>query len=163
MNWLGLLALYIRVRFGKPPKTTKLGISTPHRTHLAADERCSWRLALTLLHEDVSSIDSRNERLNLWRKASFLYPSICLFISDTSVIKFSKISSLWVQTSNLLFLVIVSWVCFRPKFVPDFPDLVRSQQTPFSIHLFRNLILNFKELKPRSYTPDEHAHCGVRV
>ena len=57
---------------------------------------------LHIQHENVSSIDSKNERLNLWRKASFLYPSICPFISDTSVIKFSKTSSLWVLTSNLL-------------------------------------------------------------
>ena len=57
---------------------------------------------LHVQHENVSSIDSKKERLNLWRKASFLYPSICPFISDTSVIKFSKISSLWVPTSDLL-------------------------------------------------------------
>ena len=57
---------------------------------------------LHIEHENVSSINSKNERLNLWRKASFLCPSICPFISDTSVIKFFKTSSLWVLTSDLL-------------------------------------------------------------
>ena len=57
---------------------------------------------LHIQHENISSIDSKNERLNLRWRSSFFYPSICPFISDTSVIKFSKTSSLWVLTSDFL-------------------------------------------------------------
>ena len=39
-------------------------------------------------------------RLNLLQRAIFLHPSICLSIFDTSVMKFSKTSSLWVPRSN---------------------------------------------------------------
>ena len=118
---------------------------------------------LHIQHENVSSIDSKNERLNLWRKASFLYPSICPFISDTSVIKFSKTSSLWVLTSDLLLFGNGEPGTFSSKVCRRLSRSCSSQQTPFSIPLSRNLILNLEELKQCSYTSDEHAYCSVTV
>ena len=106
---------------------------------------------LHIQHENFSSIDSNNEKLNLLQKATSLYPSLCPFISDTFVIKFSKISTLWVPTRNLLVFgndklgTISSKVCHRLSRSCSFTE------NTFLDPTFHNSILNFKDLKPHSY------------
>ena len=98
---------------------------------------------LHIQRENVLSIDSKNEKICCEKPASDTLQfvlSFLILLSSSS----PKHLHCGFRQAFFLFLVMVSWWRFRPKFVTVFPDHVGSQQTPFSISFSRNSVLNFK-------------------
>ena len=128
-----------------------------------------WGTRLHIQHENVSSIDSKYEKLNFWQKASFLYFSICLSFLILPSLNSPKVSSLWVPTSDLLLFGNGELVTFSPKDFRRLSRLYSFTANTFLDPTFQKFDPEFQGIKStllflkKSYTSHEHAHCGVKV